>query len=174
MVPHAPCLLVRTLVGMLLLASLLAGCADDAPAAMPPAEPILYDGADVPPGTENAPLVWSTLWEGDVALAPATPARAGVAVPRDTLQVLVNLTTEAGAIYGLQIDLGDCHCKRDLLIVAQPGEVWGADCGGLPAGDAPLSIATQAGALTGRASVVGVTCDTRMGRCPAPLPTTTA
>lgn len=163
---------MRGLAGWTLLSLTLAGCAGEPGAMGPPPEPVDGEGPEGPARAPIAPLVWQTLWEGDFALTPATPIRGPVTIPAGTLQVLVNLTTDGGAAYGLQIELGECHWKRDLAILSQGGETWGADCGGLLPGSADLVVATRAGALAGRGVVVAVTCDARAGICPAPLPPT--
>lgn len=157
----------------LLLAALLGGCAGDAPPSSAPGR------ADHAP-TEAAatwglaPLEWVTIWEGPFALAPGSPLHASLTVPDGSISVLVNLTTDAGALYSLWISMGECQWKRDVVIVAQPGQVWGADCGGVLPGAVDLDVSTQAGALAGDALVTSVTCDARVGRCPERLPPTTS
>lgn len=157
----------------LLLVVLLSGCAGNAPRQPPPArdDPV---PAPTPASWGLAPLDWVTIWEGRFAIAPGSPLRASLTVPEGSITVLVNFTTDAGALYSLWISLGECQWRRDVVIVAQPGQVWGADCGGVLPGAVDLKVSTQAGAIVGDALVASVTCDARVGRCPERLPPTTS
>lgn len=160
---------------LLVLAALLAGCAGEpAPRPLESPPPVYRDGPPgAAPGFGLAPLEWRVLWGSDVAVSPATPVESRVAIPNGTVQVLVNLTTDAGAAYGFALDLGECHWRREVLALAQ-GQTWGADCGGLVEGESALFFTVTAGALAGRAEVAGILCDATLGRCPPRLPPTTS
>lgn len=154
----------------LLLATALAGCADE-PEPLVPMEPVpsTYDG--VFPGSALAPLRWYVLAEHEALLAPVAELRTSVSIPEGTLQVLVNLTAEGGAARGMHVALGDCNWSRDLVLLGN-GATYGADCGGLAPGGAELRIATDAGALQGRVVLAALVCQRAEGVCPAPLPVT--
>jgi hypothetical protein len=152
----------------LLLAGLLAGCAQDAPAPVVAGEPV-YSDAEVPMGAPLAPLRWHTLSEADFTTAAMQPFATDVTVPNGTIAVYVNMTMDAGAIYGLGVQLGECLWQRDLAFVGE-GQTIVADCGGILEGSAHLQLTTSAGAITGRVAVVGLLCDPLAGRCPGRLP----
>lgn len=165
---------MRALPGAVVLVVLLAGCADEPEPLPAPPEPVYSDVPGFQPGPGVAPVAWQTFWEGDFVLAPANPIEADVTMPSGVLQVLVNLTTDGGAAYGITVDLGECHWRRDLAVLSQGGETYGADCGGLLAGTSRLSVSIDAGALAGHAVVAGMVCDPLQGRCPERLPATKA
>lgn len=154
---------------VLLVAALLAaGCADD-PEPVTPGEPTFSD-ADVPLGAPLAPMTWTTIHEGRFALAPASPYPAGITIPPDTLQILVNFTLEAGGTTNLWLTLGECSWRTDAPVVM--GQTFGADCGGLTPAQAQIFVAVDSGALAGGIAVIALTCDPHQGRCPAPAPVT--
>lgn len=152
---------------LLVLATLLAGCASQPP-PLEPGEPTFSD-ADLPRGPGFAPLRWSPVSTGAAALTPATPVQASVAIPNGTLVAFVNLTPQAGGASGLGITLDECVWRRDVIVVG-PGEEVAADCGGVADGEATLLLAVRAGALQVEWQVVVLTCDAREGICPARPP----
>ena len=157
---------------LLVLAALLAGCAGDPPPPMQVGEPTFSD-AEVPPGRPFATLSWVEVVGDDVTFAPAQPVTMSVAVPQGTLAVYVNVTMAAGAIYGFQVDLADCHWARDTPLAG--GQAFGVDCGGVSAGTQALTAGTTAGAAAGHLKVVALVCTATADTlpCPPPFPVTT-
>lgn len=168
--PPAPSRRVRggPLAG-LLLALVLAGCADPPRASLATSSIYVATPDPLPPTLE-----WRTLGEGSLLVHPRASG-FDVAVPAGALTVIVNQTFEAGGAYGILISFGGCVWDRPQTFIAIRQTI-GADCGGLAEGAWPLQISTSAGAVAMSVEVVGLFCheSTNTWRCPPPAPPSTA
>ena len=157
----------------ILVFALLAGCARDPPPPIQAGEPTFSD-AEVPPGRPFAVLTWTEVVAEPLTLAPAQPFTVSLGVPPGTLAAYVNVSLEAGALYGLQVQLADCQWARETAFAA--GQAFAVDCGGVATGTQSLTLGTTAGAATGDMKVVALVCHTDSTRlpCPPPFPVTTS
>lgn len=166
--PADPLAAVRALG--IVLAVLLAGCAGDPPPLGPGA--VTYsEGPDIP-RKEPPTITWWELGVAAFTLAPAHQLDLDVSVPKEALAVSLNLSFEHGVAETLDVVMGECTWRRDVVLTG--GQAIAVDCGGINDGAAHVRARVDAGALTGEARVMALVClpEPTKSACPGRGPVT--
>lgn len=151
------------LVGVLVAALALAGCADEPTTAFAP--PRTDD--PIPPGvyqSRAAPEFNATLADAGYALGPPEERQLiPLTIPNGTTRVLVEIIFMQGAATGFSMRLAGCAFDAD--VVPGDGRNITKDCGGLYPGENVVEVSAAAGSLTGRVVVTASVCSQGPGTC---------